>query len=68
MKWGQKHKAVETVATKEINDLTADYLEFCRLLKEEGELVIPPISAFAIWRQEEYASEGLELHTTPLIN
>ena len=43
--------------SNEVNAITADFLEFCRLLKESGNNEVVPLSEFAKWRVEEGVSE-----------
>lgn len=48
----------------EIEDLADDYLDFCKLLKEQGNNEIVPLHVFAKWRNEEF--EAREDFTNPI--
>ena len=43
--------------SNEVNAITADFLEFCRLLQESGNNETVPLAEFAKWRIEEGVSE-----------
>ena len=44
--------------TREVNELATDYLEFCKLLKDQANAEIVPLKVFAQWRIDAAISVG----------
>ena len=58
----------QSAQSAEVNDLTDDYNDFCKHLRDEGITEIVPISEFAIWRNAEFLSRDEFTNQIPSIN
>lgn len=52
----------------EVHDLTSDYLDFCKQLKEEGNTETVPLPVFAEWRNEEFEARDEFTNPIPAVN
>ena len=63
-----KSEYCKSAQSAEVDDLAADYLDYCQHLKYLLCDEIVPLSEFAIWRQEEFEAQEVFTNPIPSIN